>query len=355
MSPLPWRKKICESLSEPFVFLQQKMFITTSVGISLSPTDGEDVGALIKHADSAMFRAKEKGNSYCFYEQGMEDEVYRRLELERELRSALEDDHLQLYYQPKLDAQTGEVLSAEALVRWNHPDRGLLMPDKFIALAEESGLIAELGDWVLRDACKQISQWRSQGHELKVAVNISGREIQAEGLQEHLEKTLAEFDVPPRLLELEITESMLLEESHHIIDSLNDIKATGITLAIDDFGSGYSSFNYLKHLPVDTLKIDRVFINDLDEADKSGRAIVAGIIALADNLGLETVAEGVETDEQRRMLKELGCNLLQGFLFSKAIPADEFGQRFFTGEIAANDGRQQAEGRKGETEGSEIL
>ncbi|UTW46054.1 EAL domain-containing protein [bacterium SCSIO 12696] len=321
-------QKICDSLSEPFVFLQQKMFITTSVGISLSPADGEDVGALIKHADSAMFRAKEKGNSYCFYEQGMEDEVYRRLELERELRQALEQDHLRLYYQPKVDAQTGQLRSAEALVRWQHPQRGLLMPDKFIPLAEESGLIAELGDWVLRAACKQIREWCLQGSELKVAVNISGREVQAEGLQARIESTLKEFKVPPSLLELEITESMLLEEQHHIIDSLNDIKATGITLAIDDFGSGYSSFNYLKHLPVDTLKIDRVFINDLDENDKSGRAIVAGIIALADNLGLETVAEGVETEEQQGILQELGCNLLQGYLFSKAIPAEQLSEQF---------------------------
>ncbi|MGS2724555.1 EAL domain-containing protein [Porticoccus sp. GXU_MW_L64] len=344
-------QKICDSLSEPFVFLQQKMFITTSVGISLAPKDGEDVGALIKHADSAMFRAKEKGNSYCFYEQGMEDEVYRRLELERELRNALEEDHLQLYYQPKLDAQSGEVVSAEALVRWQHPERGLLMPDKFIPLAEESGLITELGDWVLRAACKQIHQWQTMGHDLKVAVNISGREIQSEGLQQRLEDTLAQCQVPPHLLELEITESMLLEENNYIIDTLNDIKATGITLAIDDFGSGYSSFNYLKHMPVDTLKIDRAFINDLEESDKSGRAIVAGIIALADNLGLETVAEGVETEEQRHMLKELGCNLLQGFLFSKAIPAGEFTERF----LRLEDRRQKAEDRKNKTEGGEIL
>ncbi|WIO73316.1 EAL domain-containing protein [Porticoccaceae bacterium LTM1] len=320
-------EKIRDSISKPFVFLQQKMFVTTSVGISVYPHDGTDVGTLLKHADSAMFTAKEKGNRIQFYEHGMEDQIYSVLELERELRVALEENQLRLFYQPQVNPKTGEVVSAEALIRWQHPERGLLYPGKFIPMAEESGLINDLGNWVLREACRQLSEWVKLGYRFRLAVNFSGRELQAEGLVHRLNNLIREYNIPPELLEIEITESMLLEHHDRIIEDLGRIKEMGVTLAIDDFGSGYSSLNYLKHLPVDVLKLDQIFVHDLD-GDEDSQAIVAGIVGLAKNLGLQTVAEGVETEMQRTILTELGCDMLQGFLFSQAIPPDEFEESF---------------------------
>lgn len=320
-------EKIRDSINKPFVFLQQKMFVTTSVGISIYPHDGTDVGTLLKHADSAMFTAKEKGNRVQFYEHGMEDQIYSVLELERELRVALEENQLRLFYQPQVNPNTGEVVSAEALIRWQHPERGLLFPGKFIPMAEESGLINDLGNWVLREACRQLSEWVKQGYRFRLAVNFSGRELQAEGLVHRLNNLIREYNIPPELLEIEITESMLLEHHDRIIEDLGRIKEMGVTLAIDDFGSGYSSLNYLKHLPVDVLKLDQTFVHDLD-GDQDSQAIVAGIVGLAKNLGLQTIAEGVETEMQRTILTELGCDALQGFLFSQAVPADEFEQSF---------------------------
>ncbi len=325
-------EKICNSLSKPFVFLQQKMFVTTSVGISVYPKDGADVTSLLKHADSAMFSAKDQGNGFHFYEEGMEDDISRQLELERELRQALESDELVLHYQPQIEAATGKVVSAEALVRWNHPRLGLLLPGSFVPLAEESDLITELGHWVFKDACRQIREWSDRGIHLRVAVNFSGRELQADRIIERIGEVISEYDVPTDLLELEITESMLLEHHDKIVDDLTRLKEMGITLAIDDFGSGYSSLNYLKRLPVDVLKIDRAFVNDLD-GDHEGQAIVKGIVALADSLGLTTVAEGVETKSQESVLKNLGCKMLQGFLYSKAIPPQEFVEKYLEEEV----------------------
>ncbi|HEB26813.1 MAG TPA: EAL domain-containing protein [Porticoccus sp.] len=325
--------KICDALSQPFVFLQQEMFVTTSIGVSMFPDDGADIGTLIKHADSAMFRAKEQRNGYCFYVQGMEDEIARRMELDRELRSAIGANELVLYYQPQIDLATGEVIGAEALIRWNHPRHGLVMPDTFIPLAEESGLINQVSDWVLEDACRQLQAWSNSGNELfKVAVNMSTKDIQAEGFNDKLRKMLEQYDVNPNRLELEITESTLMENPEEIEGELNAMREMGLTLAIDDFGSGFSSLNYLKRLPVDVLKIDRMFIRDLEE-DESDRAIVTGIIALATSMGLGTVAEGVETEYQYRLLQELGCDTCQGYYFSKPIPVADFEEKFFKQKV----------------------
>jgi EAL domain-containing protein (putative c-di-GMP-specific phosphodiesterase class I) len=311
--------------------MQQKMFVTTSIGISIFPDDGEDVSALIKHADSAMFRAKEKRNDFCFYERGMEAEIAKRLKLEQELRKAIESDQLVLHYQPKIDFKTGELVGAEALVRWEHPLKGLVPPDVFIPLAEETGLINPLTDWVLENVAMQIKLWLDQGHSLILAVNLSVKDLVQEDMHTKLEDLIKRNELPMNVLELEITESTLMDHPELMIQELNKIKQMGITVAVDDFGSGYSSLNYLKKLPVDVLKIDRSFISDI-ESDPNDSAIVAGIIALANNLGMSTVAEGVETEAQRYILQNLGCDSFQGYLVSKPIPPELFAEQFLSTE-----------------------
>lgn len=319
--------KICDAIGQPFAFLQQRMFVTASIGISMYPDDGDDISALMKHADSAMFKAKENRNDYCFYEQGMEDEIAHRMELERELRHAVREGQLILFYQPQIDLISGKVIAAEALVRWQHPEHGLVPPDTFIPLAEESGLINEISDWVLEDACRQLKLWNDSGYQLKVAVNMSSKDLQSEGFSEKLFNVIERYNIDPKTLELEITEGTLMKNPEIIEDELNAMRRLGVTLAIDDFGSGFSSLNYLKRLPVDILKIDRMFIRDLGK-DDNDLAIVAGIVALAKNLGLSTVAEGVETAEQFQLLQDLGCDTCQGYYFSKPIPALEFEKQY---------------------------
>jgi diguanylate cyclase (GGDEF)-like protein len=324
-------EKICRSVARPFVFMQQKMFVTTSIGISIFPDDGEDVSALIKHADSAMFRAKEKRDDFCFYERGMEAEIAKRLKLEQELRKAIDSDQLVLHYQPQIDFKTGDLLGAEALVRWEHPLKGLVSPDDFIPLAEESGLINQLTDWVLKNVAVQTKRWLDEGYSLRLAVNLSVKDLMQEDFHTKLEDLIKRSDLPPDVLELEITESTLMDHPELMIKELNKIKKMGITVAVDDFGSGYSSLNYLKKLPVDVLKIDRSFISDI-ESDPNDSAIVAGIIALAKNLGMNTVAEGVETEAQRKILEQLGCDIFQGYLVSKPVPPQLFTEQFLTAE-----------------------
>ena len=324
-------EKICRSVARPFGFMQQKMFVTTSIGISIFPDDGEDVSALIKHADSAMFRAKEKRNDFCFYERGMEAEIAKRLKLEQELGKAIESDQLVLHYQPKIDFKTGDLVGAEALVRWEHPLKGLVPPDVFIPLAGESGLINPLTDWVLENVAMQLKRWLDQGHSLVLTVNLSVKDLVQEDLHTKLENLIKRNDLPKNVLELEITESTLMDHPELMIKELNKIKKMGITVAVDDFGSGYSSLNYLKKLPVDVLKIDRSFISDI-ESDPNDSAIVAGIIALANNLGMSTVAEGVETELQRYILEQLGCDSFQGYLVSKPIPPELFADQFLSPE-----------------------
>ena len=319
--------KICETLAQPFVFLQQKMFVTTSIGISMFPDHGADTGSLLKHADSAMFTAKEGRNGYCFYQEGMEDEIARRLELERELRIAIDANQLVLHLQPQMDLVTSDLVGAEALVRWEHPKHGLLSPAEFIPLAEETGLINQIGNWVLEEACRLIKIWRHKGYEFKLAVNLSGRELLEVGLEKKITGLLDKYAIPADSLELEITESMLMENPSQNELELLALKKMGVTLAIDDFGSGFSSLNYLKRLPVDVLKIDRLFVQDI-ETDPNDRAIVTGIVALAQSLGLITVAEGVETKAQKGLLEELGCDTYQGYLLSKPVPAIEFETSF---------------------------
>ena len=319
--------KICHSLSQPFVFMQKKMFVTTSIGISIFPDNGSDVSSLIKHADLAMFKAKEKRNYFFFYETGMEAEIADRLEMELELRQAIERGELELYYQPKIDFRTGDLVGAEALGRWNHPTDGILGPNVFIPLAEESGLINQLSDWVLEQGTNQLRSWLSKDYKLILALNLSVKDLMAEELHSKLEALMRRHSLPKNVLELEITETTLMSHPELISAELVKIKSMGVSIAIDDFGSGYSSLNYLKRLPVDVLKIDRSFIQDI-ETGPSDSAIVSGIVGLAQSLGMKTVAEGVETDVQREILGKLGCDSFQGYLVAKPLPAGDFEEQF---------------------------
>ena len=321
-------QNICSSLSKPFVFIQQKMFVTASVGISVYPDDGDDVNALLKHADLAMFSAKKSRNNFSFYQQGMEDKVARRLELEQELRHAISHEQLVLYYQPQLELKSNKIIAAETLVRWEHPTHGFLSPAEFIPLAEETGLIKELTFWVIRQAFEQISQWKKQGYDVKLSVNLSAKDLETPGaLSEFLKYQLEKMDISPTLIELELTESMLMNDPEKSKKELLALKNLGFVLAIDDFGTGYSSLNYLKNLPVDILKIDRSFIKEI-EINADDKPIVKGIIALADSLGLTTIAEGVENEQQRAIVHELGCDTIQGYLINSPLPSDEFERNY---------------------------
>jgi|GEM_PF-34520 len=316
--------KICQNMAMPFTFREQQVRVPISIGISVFPQDGSDLRTLMKHADTAMFRAKTGGGEhYQFYEYGMETELARRVELERELRQALEFNQLELHYQPQVDLKSGELAGVEALVRWQHPQRGFLPPSEFISIAEESGLIIPLGDWVLEESCRQCQHWLQKGIELRfMAVNVSNHQLKDKTFVDRLTRILDKTGLPAQHLKLEITESVIAEGSEDSVTLLHQLKALNISLAIDDFGTGYSSLSYLKRFPVDTLKLDRSFIRDLPE-DKDDLAIVSGIIALARSLHLDTVAEGIETEAQRDLLMREGCDVMQGYLLSRPLPAKE--------------------------------
>jgi diguanylate cyclase (GGDEF)-like protein/PAS domain S-box-containing protein len=319
---------ICDQLlqviTEPYELDGQENRITTSIGIAIFPDDGTDVQTLLKHADSAMYQAKESGkNRYAFYEQGMNQRAEERLQLTRQLRRALDRDEFGLCYQPLYDLPTGRVVGVEALLRWRD-DRGVQVPPmRFIPVAEDCGLIVSLGAWVLRTACRQASQWREQGLDFgRLAVNISGRQFQDEGLVRVVTQALAETGLPARCLELEITESWVMEGPFRAEQQMRQLSAMGVSLVIDDFGVANSSMAYLKRFPVDKLKIDRSFIRDIP-TDHNDTAIVSAIVAMGHSLDLRVVAEGVETAEQSTFLRSIGCDEVQGYLFGRPVPHDE--------------------------------
>ena len=318
---------ICESLDRPFSFAGQEMYVSTSIGISTYPLDGSDIGTLMKHADTAMFRAKEAGRSYFFYENHMEAAVTRKVEIEADLRRSIDRDQIDVYFQPKANVSTREIVGMEALVRWNHPTKGLIGPDEFIPLAEETGLINEVGLWVMVSACVQVQEWIKKGYSsYSVAVNLSGVQLERGDIVRQVEQVLAETSLDPGLLELEITESTIMHHPEKVIDILKKLKGMGVRLAVDDFGTGYSSLNYLKRFPIDLLKIDAEFVRDV-MTDADDRAIIRSIIALAKSMRLQVVAEGVESKEQEDFLREEGCDFIQGYYVGRPLDGDEFEQR----------------------------
>lgn len=318
-------QKILHELARPVLLGDQEVVTTTSIGIAVFPADGVDSGTLLRHADIAMYLAKEQGkNTYRFFSQDLHARVEERIKVETCLRRALERDELFLLYQPQLDLRTGRMVGMEALLRWNHPELGVLTPDKFIGVAEETGLILPIGQWVVATACLQAKAWQQQGFApLRLAVNISGRQFNHPCFIDLLDQVLEDTGFNPGLLELELTESTIMENADITIMTLTDIKVRGINLAIDDFGTGYSSLSYLKHFPFDRLKIAQSFVQDVT-SDADNAAIVDAVIAVAHSLNIRVIAEGVETRQQLEFLFQRQCDELQGFYFGRPISVDQF-------------------------------
>lgn len=317
-------QKIMHCLLPTFALEGLEVQVTASLGIALYPDNGKDAGALVKNADTALNRAKELGReNFQFYSEEMNALSFRQLGMESQLRKGLERSEFFLQYQPQFNVKTGKVAGLEALVRWLHPERGVVSPAEFIPLAEESGLVIPLGKWVLRTACQAARIWLDAGLEMvPVAVNLSARQFQADDMPDLVAAVLQETGLPARYLELEITETVIMQDLEKTIDQLQRLMQLGVTIAVDDFGTGYSSLNYLKRFPIHVLKIDRSFVKDIGK-DSDDSAIVGAVIALAHNLKLEVVAEGVETEEQLRFLKERGCEKAQGFLLGYPLLVEE--------------------------------
>jgi diguanylate cyclase (GGDEF)-like protein/PAS domain S-box-containing protein len=317
--------KIIAAVAKPLELAGHDFHVTTSMGIGMYPNDGEDAATLLKHADTAMYVAKSDGkNQYRYFDAAMNRNVLERVELEQDLRQALKNEEFELHYQPKFDIAGNSVTAAEALIRWRHPRLGLRSPDKFIPLAEETALIIEIGEWVIRTACQQIVTWQAEGLGLRrVAVNLSAIQLESDTLIDTVAHILRETGAPVEAIEFELTESMILRNPDRSVVTLNRLHDLGIHLSLDDFGTGYSSLSYLKRLPVDTLKIDRSFVEGLP-GDTNDTQIVRMICALAKSVHLEIVAEGIETEAQRDFLMAHGCDYLQGYLISKPLPAEEF-------------------------------
>jgi len=319
-------QKVIDAIRQPLIVEGgHELFVTTSIGIAIYPEDGTDSEILLKNADRAMYRAKELGrNNYQYSTPSTFDRAEGRLALERSLHHAIEREQFVVYYQPMVEIASGRVVGAEALVRWNHPEHGLVLPDDFIPLAEECQLIVPLGEWVLRQACAQMKQWHDAGHRrLRIAVNLSPRQFQQRDLVAMVERALADAGLPASSLDLEITESTAMHNAEQTLAILIRLKEMGIRISIDDFGTGYSSLSYLKRFPIDTVKIDQNFVRDLAH-DASDAAIITAVISLAKALELEVVAEGVETQEQLAFLRREQCGMVQGFLHSRPMSAEDF-------------------------------
>jgi len=318
-------KTILESLSQAFTLKTQEVFITASIGIAFYPKDGWEMDQLLHNANRAMEQVKQQGgNQYGFYKVAVSINTSDRLALETDLRYALEREELQLHYQPQVNLQSGKIVGAEALLRWYHPQRGLVSPAKFIPLAEELGLIESIGDWVLSAACQQIQTWHTAGFGLlRIAVNLSARQFNQPHLRHRLVKILADTSLDPQYLELELTESILVQNPEIAIKRLNALKALNIQIAIDDFGTGYSSLSYLQQFPFDILKIDQCFVRNLT-TDAKTAAIITAIIQMAHSLNLKVVAEGVETEAELTFLRQHQCDDIQGYLFSRPLSVPDF-------------------------------
>jgi len=317
--------KIFAAFSTPFNINGHELFVTTSIGATLYPDDGDDMQSLLRNADTAMYRAKEEhGNAFQFYSREMSVRALERAELESALRRALDRDEFELFYQPKVDTGSGRIIGAEALIRWHHPEMGLVSPTRFIPMAEEIGLIVPIGDWVLHTACAQNKAWQDAGlPHISVSVNLSARQFKQEGLVESVADALQNMGLDARHLELELTESIVMNSAELFITKMKELEGLGVQLSIDDFGTGYSSLSYLKRFPLHHLKIDQSFVRDI-ATDADDAAITSTVISLGHSLNLKVIAEGVETEEQVAFLRDHHCDEMQGYYFSKPLPAHEF-------------------------------
>jgi len=319
---------LLDNISNQIVLDSHEIVVTSSMGISVYPADGEDGKVLLKNADTALSRAKADGkNTYQFFTTKMNEVALERLILENQLRKVLSQNELRVYYQPQVEANTGKIIGTEALIRWQHPELGLVSPTKFIPVAEEMGLIIPIGEWVLRTACKQNKIWQQSGFPpLRISVNMSSRQFQSDNLLQIVKNALTDSQLNPIYLELELTESVLMaeesDEINNIISLLTELRSIGIKIAIDDFGTGYSSLSYLKRFPVNSLKIDRSFVKDIP-IDNDDAAITRAIIALAHSLRLYVIAEGVETLEQLEFLQNQQCEIIQGYYFSTPLCTED--------------------------------
>ena len=322
-------KRIIKCLGLPVKVASQELYVTGSIGIAVHPDDGEDIDTLLKNADAAMYHAKDAGrNNFQFYAKHMNELTLSRLNMEADLKKALERNELILYYQPQVEAATSTIVGVEALLRWEHPERGLVFPNEFIFIAEETGLIIPIGEWVLLTACAQMAVWHNSGfNELRMGVNLSSNQFRQGDIVKSIKNILATTGLDPQYLELELTESIIMQDVEKTITTLRELKGMGCHLSIDDFGTGYSSMSYLKRFPLDTLKIDRSFIKDI-MTDPNDAAITKATIGLAKGLGLTTIAEGVETKEQLIFLCKQGCDQIQGYFISRPVPAEKVEQLF---------------------------
>ncbi|GAB3431196.1 EAL domain-containing protein [Massilia solisilvae] len=320
-------QRVMESVARPVILGTKEFMVTCSIGVAVYPSEGTAADSLIEHADIAMYRAKKLGrNNYQFYTPAMNEESLERVRIETALRNALERDEFVLYYQPQVDLSSGQIVGMEALIRWNHPELGMVPPVRFVGVAEETGLIVPIGAWVMRTAAAQNKAWQDAGlGRLRVAVNLSARQFGDPELIGGIEAALADTGLDPECLEIELTESLFMSDVTPAVDLLHRMKALGVKLSIDDFGTGYSSLSYLSRFPIDVLKIDRSFVADITD-DANDAAIVSSIIALAHNLKLSVIAEGVETAEQLHYLSSQGCDEMQGYFFSRPLPAADFEQ-----------------------------
>jgi diguanylate cyclase (GGDEF)-like protein/PAS domain S-box-containing protein len=337
-------EKILNRLAEPIALDSDTVQSSATIGISLFPQDGTAADELLKRADIALHKAKESGkNNYLYFTEGMDSSAVKFLVLEKDLRTAIEKDQLRLYYQPQVDLQTGSLVGVEALVRWQHPQRGLISPSHFIPLAEETGLIVPLGEWLFRKAAQQQKIWMASGKFIgKIAVNLSPRQLRQRDFAKRLAEILAEVDLPANYLELEITETSAMEHAGETVNMLTQLNQMGLSLAIDDFGTGYSSLAYLKRFPIQKLKIDRSFIHDI-HIDQNDASIANSIIGLAHNMMLNVVAEGVENEQQANWLRKRGCDQAQGFLYAQPVPPEKIEQMFVSGTANFGANTQEME------------
>jgi diguanylate cyclase (GGDEF)-like protein len=323
-------EKLNRMFEKPFILEKKEFFITASIGISLFPTDGNDVDTLVKNADTALYRAKELGRAlYQFYSTDLQKQSSHLMHIETGLRRAIEKNELEIYYQPQLDLSSGKVTSFEALLRWNHPTLGFVSPAEFIPIAEDTGLILSIGEWLVHTVCQNLKRWKESGYgTVSVGINLSPKQFQQPELVNMIQRNIEENQIYPGSLEIELTEGAMLDPKKTML-TLAKLKEIGVRIAVDDFGTGYSSLSYIKKLPIDTLKIDKSFVKDVLRDEKDA-AITTTIIHLAQSLGLSVIAEGVEEEQQVEFFKIMGCHKVQGYFFSKPIPEDELIEHYLT-------------------------